>query len=65
MGETEIETPELAPATCTCEEVPFVDILNRGSVSISEMFNVMFQYVPPPVNLFSQTTDYVCNTPKF
>nr|GMD34317.1 uncharacterized protein LOC109149872 [Ipomoea batatas] len=65
MGETEIETPELAPATdpkrprVTGEEVPFVDILNRGSVSISEMFNVMFQYVPPPANLFNQTTDYV------
>nr|GMC53030.1 uncharacterized protein LOC109149872 [Ipomoea batatas] len=65
MGETEIETPELAPTTdpkrprVTGEEIPFVDILNRGSVSISEMFNVMFQYVPPPVNLFNQTTDYV------
>nr|GLL25120.1 uncharacterized protein LOC109149872 [Ipomoea trifida] len=65
MGETEIETPELAPATdpkrprVTGEEVPFVDILNRGSVSISEMFNVMFQYVPHPANLFNQTTDYV------
>nr|GMD75173.1 uncharacterized protein LOC109149872 [Ipomoea batatas] len=65
MGETEIEAPELAPATdpkrprVTGEEIPFTDILNRGSVSISEMFNVMFQYVPPPVNLFNQTTDYV------
>nr|GMC53068.1 uncharacterized protein LOC109149872 [Ipomoea batatas] len=55
MGETEIEVPELAPATdpkrprVTGEEILFTDILNRGSVSISEMFNVMFQYVPPPV----------------
>nr|GMD42314.1 uncharacterized protein LOC109149872 [Ipomoea batatas] len=65
MGETEIETLELAPATdpkrprVTGEGVPFVDILNRGSVSFSEMFNVMFQYVPPPANLFNQTADYV------
>nr|GMD88106.1 uncharacterized protein LOC109149872 [Ipomoea batatas] len=64
-GETEIEMPELVPATdpkrprVTSEEVHFVDILNRGSVSVPEMFNLMFQYVPPPGNLFSETTDYV------
>nr|GMD17829.1 uncharacterized protein LOC109149872 [Ipomoea batatas] len=65
MGETEIEMPELAPATdpkrlrVTGEEVHLVDILNRGSVSVPEMFNLMFQYVPSPGNLFSETTDYV------
>nr|GMD16116.1 uncharacterized protein LOC109149872 [Ipomoea batatas] len=65
MGETEIEMPELAPATdpkrlrVTGEEVHLVDILNRGSVSVPDMFNLMFQYVPSPGNLFSETTDYV------
>nr|GLL17258.1 uncharacterized protein LOC109149872 [Ipomoea trifida] len=54
MGETKIEMPELVPAMdpkrprVTGEEVHFVDILNRGSVSVPEMFNLMFQYVPPP-----------------
>nr|GLL46395.1 uncharacterized protein LOC109149872 [Ipomoea trifida] len=65
MGETEIEMPELVPTTdpkrprVTGAEVHFVDIRNSGSVSVPEMFNLMFQYVSPPGNLFSETIDYV------